>query len=128
MSQPFRSTRLSQSASDRNHRRQLRRQLILQLLDKLDQFHDLYSAGDPRREAVLCRIEHWEYRVPGRRLTLNREAETAQAASEETALGCSYCVWRNKAGQKNGMNILAPLEPSGPRLRSLLLRTSTVAA
>ena len=59
MSQTSRSTRLPQSASARNHRRQLRRQLILQLLDKLDQLHDLYPAGDPRQEAVLRRIEHW---------------------------------------------------------------------
>ena len=59
MSQISRSTRRPQSASARNHRRQLRRQLMLQLLDKLDRLHDLYPAGDPRREAVLCRIEHW---------------------------------------------------------------------
>ena len=59
MSQTFRSTRPPQSASVRNHLRQFRRQLILQLLDKLDQLHDLYPAGDLRREAVLCRIEHW---------------------------------------------------------------------
>ncbi len=59
MSQTFRSIRLQQSASARNHRRQLRRQLILQLLGKLDQLHDLYPLTDPRREAVLYRIEHW---------------------------------------------------------------------
>ena len=59
MSQISRSTRRPQSASARNHRRQLRRQLILQLLDKLDRLHSLYPASDPRREAVLRRIEHW---------------------------------------------------------------------
>ena len=59
MSQLSRSTRLQQSASARNHRRQLRRQLILQLLDKLDRLQSLYPPSDPRREAVLCRIEHW---------------------------------------------------------------------
>ena len=59
MSQISRSTRRQQSASARNHRRQLRRQLILQLLDKLGRLHDLYPAGDPRREDVLRRIEHW---------------------------------------------------------------------
>ena len=59
MSQISRSTRCPQSASARNHRRQLRRQLMLQLLDKVDRLHDLSAAGDPRREAVLRHIEAW---------------------------------------------------------------------
>lgn len=59
MSQISRSTRRSQSASARNHRRQLRRQLILQLLDKFDQLHYLYPPSGPQREAVLRRIEQW---------------------------------------------------------------------